>query len=375
MTEDLHRAATQLLAARTKQEVYRTAVRAVAHLTSADRCEVLEANGSGLQSRTTVTFGRAEEGGRVGPLDTHESILERVQETGMAGLIDDLTAVPAGDAETVYRSLLCVPIDGHGLLVAADREPGFFSGETFTRMGHLADLVGAALDRFGGGGEDGSRLEAVAEVISHDVQNAIAVANGRLDLADATADGDQLEAVEAAHDRLLDMTDDLVTLLRTGDSVHSIEPVDVEDAARRAWTTVETAEAEVALVDPPRVMADHSSLCQLLENLFRNAVEHGGEAVTVEVSGLEDGHGFYVADDGPGVPPGEQARVFDLGYTTADGSTGYGLSIVDRIARAHGWDVTVGASAAGGARFEVRGVDPAPADEQRGDRATAGKRP
>jgi len=50
---------------------------------------------------------------------------------------------------------------------------------------------------------------------------------------------------------------------------------------------------------------DRSRLRQLLENLLRNAVEHGGENVTVTVGNLPDG--FYVADDGPGIPPDRQA--------------------------------------------------------------------
>lgn len=64
--------------------------------------------------------------------------------------------------------------------------------------------------------------------------------------------------------------------------------------------------------------------------------------------------GFYVADDGPGIPPDEQKKVFEHGYTTASGGTGIGLVIVRRIADAHGWTVNVTDSADGGARFEFR---------------------
>jgi signal transduction histidine kinase len=82
--------------------------------------------------------------------------------------------------------------------------------------------------------------------------------------------------------------------------------------------------------------------------------------VTVEVGSLpaDDGSvtGFYVADDGPGIPEDDRERVFEPGHTTG-GGTGFGLPIVARIAEAHGWSVTVTDSETGGARFEIRSVD------------------
>jgi signal transduction histidine kinase len=63
--------------------------------------------------------------------------------------------------------------------------------------------------------------------------------------------------------------------------------------------------------------------------------------------------GFYVADDGPGVPEADREQVFERGYTTSDGGTGFGLAIVRDIVDAHGWTVDVRTSAAGGARFDV----------------------
>jgi signal transduction histidine kinase len=96
-------------------------------------------------------------------------------------------------------------------------------------------------------------------------------------------------------------------------------------------------------------------LRELLGNLFRNSVTHGGDdtGVSVTVGTLAEAEGFYVADDGPGIPPEERDSVFEHGYTTSDAGSGLGLTIVDRIASAHGWTVTVTDSAAGGARFET----------------------
>jgi signal transduction histidine kinase len=83
-----------------------------------------------------------------------------------------------------------------------------------------------------------------------------------------------------------------------------------------------------------------------------NSVAHTDGDVTVRVEAL-DGSGFAVADDGPGFGDADTARLFDYGYTTSDGGTGFGLSIVDEVARAHGWTVTATTGDDGGARFEV----------------------
>lgn len=76
------------------------------------------------------------------------------------------------------------------------------------------------------------------------------------------------------------------------------------------------------------IQADSRLLPHLFENLFRNSVEHGGPVVTVTVGPLNDG--FYVADDGPGLPAG---AIFETGVSM-DG-TGLGLTIVKAVADAH----------------------------------------
>jgi signal transduction histidine kinase len=77
--------------------------------------------------------------------------------------------------------------------------------------------------------------------------------------------------------------------------------------------------------------------------------------VTVTVGDLENG--FYIEDDGPGIPKAEREAVFDPGHSTSEEGTGFGLAIVREIANAHGWSVRVTGGAAGGARFELTGPD------------------
>jgi nitrogen fixation/metabolism regulation signal transduction histidine kinase len=92
-------------------------------------------------------------------------------------------------------------------------------------------------------------------------------------------------------------------------------------------------------------------------NAPEDAVEHGStsDGATVAV-GAVDG-GFYVEDDGPGIPKSERDTVFEAGHTTSEDGTGFGLSIVERVVEAHDWSIRVGESAVGGARFEITGVE------------------
>jgi len=67
--------------------------------------------------------------------------------------------------------------------------------------------------------------------------------------------------------------------------------------------------------------------------------------------------GFYVEDNGPGVPPEERDAVFDYEFSTDENGTGLGLAIVEAIARAHGWSVEMTEGSDGGARVVFSGVD------------------
>ena len=198
------------------------------------------------------------------------------------------------------------------------------------------------------------RLKEFTDILSHDLRAPLSVVDGRLELYRETGDETHLSTIEATTDRMGTLIEDLLRVARQGKVIQNPEPTDLRPLVRIAerGTIPETATLHY---DPvPVLMADGDRLCQLFENLFRNAVEHGGEDVAVGVGPLEDG--FFVEDDGPGIPASIRPNVFDHGFTThADGS-GFGLSVVRTIVGAHGWDVAATESASGGARFEVTGA-------------------
>ena len=191
-------------------------------------------------------------------------------------------------------------------------------------------------------------------MVSHDLRNPLNIAAGRLGLARSECDSDHLDAVANAHDRMETLIDDLLTLSRQGEPVGETELVDLGTLAEGCWGTVSTTGASLCVAIDRQVQADPSRLRQLFENLYRNAIEHTGSDTTIRVGDCDGG--FYVEDDGPGIPKAEREDVFETGYSTTDDGTGFGLSIVREVVEAHGWDIGVSEADSGGARFEITGV-------------------
>ncbi|EMA69122.1 multi-sensor signal transduction histidine kinase [Halorubrum aidingense JCM 13560] len=227
---------------------------------------------------------------------------------------------------------------------------------------------------------ENERLDEFASIVSHDLRNPLNVLSGYLRLARETGTDSYFDRCERALDDIEGLIEDVLTLARQGDAVDSPEPVAfgalveaygrdvVESIEREGAEGDEAAEGEVAadgeaaadgegidvIVEADGdVLADPGRLKRLVENLVRNAAEHGGDRVVV--GDLDDG--FYLADDGPGIPTDRRADVFESGYTTSGTGTGFGLAIVERIAEAHGWEVALTEGEAGGARFEFTGVE------------------
>ena len=195
------------------------------------------------------------------------------------------------------------------------------------------------------------RLEQFASLLSHGLRYPLTVARGNLDLVAGDVDRERLDAVERSLDRIEALGEDILDLVRYGSTVEDVDEVDLETAATDAWRAIDTADATALVVDSTEsIRADRTRLLRLLEDLFRNARDHAGAGVTVSVGATPTG--FYVADDGPGIPEDDRERVFERGFSTGDGGRGFGLTIVRQIAEAHDWEVSVSESDAGGARFE-----------------------
>jgi len=191
-----------------------------------------------------------------------------------------------------------------------------------------------------------NRFKEFASVVSHDLRNPLNAAQLRLELIE----DEETAVVEQNLDRMEAIIEDMLTLARTGQEVTDLEEVNLSDLVRRCWTQVPTADASMTVEDDIILNADARRCEQLLENIIRNSIEHGGETVTVRVAGTQKG--FLIEDDGPGIPESDREKVFETGYTSNPSGTGFGLNIVEAIAMAHGWTVRISDGTDGGARFE-----------------------
>ncbi len=226
-----------------------------------------------------------------------------------------------------------------------------------------------------------ARLDSFAGLVAHDLRNPLNVATGRLRLAREERAPEETRSHLAAVDRSLgrmdEIIEDVLTLTWGGQDIgpEELSTHGLAAMAEASWDQVGTDQvgtdqngtdqngadkggaegATLQFEGACRLRCSAERVRRLLENLFRNAIEHGGDTVTVRVGALSDG--FYVEDDGAGFPGDDPEAVFEAGYSSSDEGTGLGLSIVESIAKAHGWSLSATQSEAGGARFEVTGVD------------------
>ncbi|GCF12578.1 hypothetical protein Harman_05130 [Haloarcula mannanilytica] len=271
-----------------------------------------------------------------------------------------LTWPPGSLGDTIGWGLFAATIGGFGCLMMGILEARAISRAVESERHRLQRE--AAEQR-------NERLDEFAAVVAHDLRNPLNVASGNLELARDEHDSEHLDTAAAAMDRMETLIGRTLTLARSGHVISDTEAVDLTDLVDSCWDAVPTADATLENEATIVIDADPDRLRHLFENLFRNAVEHGstenrlesdtaiehgGTDLTVRVGEMEGG--FYVADNGSGIPPAKRDAVLDDGYSTTDGEGGLGLAIVQRIVGAHGWEIDVAESDGGGTRFEITGV-------------------
>ncbi|MBK9258306.1 MAG: HAMP domain-containing histidine kinase [Polyangiaceae bacterium] len=151
---------------------------------------------------------------------------------------------------------------------------------------------------------------------------------------------------------------DLLASSRLDFTALAKESIDSVDAARRALERAGLGQDKL-VVDGERreCLADPTLLARALANLLDNAKKHGGGVVRLRVTCARDEVAFDVEDAGRGLAPGEETRIFEPFYRRPDekareqGSLGLGLSLVSRIAEAHGGRARAENRKEGGARI------------------------
>jgi PAS domain S-box-containing protein len=198
------------------------------------------------------------------------------------------------------------------------------------------------------------QFEHFGSVLSHDLRTPLETARGRLQLFAETGEDEHVAATERALDRLDELIDDLAGVLREAELVSDPGPVSIDTVVESVWAGLETGAATLVVETNRSIEADETACKRLFENLLKNALDHGPPDVTVTAGALPNG--FFLEDDGPGIPEGERERIFEAGYTTDAEGSGFGLASARQIAVAHGWEITATDGRDGGARFEITRV-------------------
>ncbi|AWB28238.1 PAS domain-containing sensor histidine kinase [Halococcoides cellulosivorans] len=221
------------------------------------------------------------------------------------------------------------------------------------RDGEIAGVIGIAIDD-----TDSWRAKRRAAIQADVLETVETIL--RTDLASRLGgdDPDDRPAIRAA-------VADLRTLLQTRQLPDAAAATDLADRARAVWTgggdrspdedrVSPGADSTLDVVDSAVIDAHPGLLETLLAELFENASTYAGPAPTVRIGTIDEG--FFVADDGPGIPPGRRSEVLQYGRSERDDRLGSGLAVVAAIARAHGWTLTIGDGPSGGARVTFTGV-------------------
>jgi two-component system, OmpR family, sensor kinase len=274
-----------------------------------------------------------------------------------------------------------LPLDrmGHtaGAIAGGDLSHRVESTDPRTEVGRLGIALNAMLDRleqaFGEREASEDRLRRFLADASHELRTPLASIRGyaelfRMGAAREPADVEKaMRRIEDEAARMGALVEDLLTLARldeVADAPHT--RVDLAaiagDAVDDARATAPDREIAVEVDGHAVVLGDAHQLRQVLGNLLRNALVHtpAGTAIDVSVRGVGDDVRLEVRDQGPGLPPGDPAVLFERfwraegGRERGKGGAGLGLAIVAAIVDAHGGQVEAANVPGGGASFVVR---------------------
>ncbi len=303
---------------------------------------------------TNAAGGAVAEALRTGEVHT-----ESISETGRYRAV-----IPVGAGGTTY-----------GILVLYATGPGVFGEAERGVLNEIGRIAGQALKQRAESQEP-DELSVYADLVTHELRNHLQVAQSHLKRVQARGTSDRsgvggirhalamiehaeeraehIDAVGQALERLDRLAEKVSVLAKDSFDQTEREPVDLESVAEEAWEATTTIEADLIVAESETVHANRVGLLLVLENLFRNAIQHGGTDVRVEVGVLSNG--FYVEDSGPGLGSSERERVFEWGYSSRPDNTGVGLTLVRRVVEAHGWEIRL-VDEGRGARFEITGIE------------------
>jgi len=332
----LHEVATELQTVESRDAVYSLAIAAAVEILGFEWCCIALPIDGYFELTHVSPDSPIEEGDRY--LRVDEGITGKTYQRGETIHVDRQNEDPdSSPAKDSFQSLLSIPIDDSGVFQGYSSERNAFDSTDREIAELLVAHVSAAIDRIERERElkaQNDRLDRFASVVSHDMRGPLQLATTHIELARDTDNQEHYESALDAIDRADRIIDDVLAVARGNQDVDP-EDCNLAYLSRLAWDSVSDDDTTFEPPETTHILADPDTLLRLLENLLRNAVEHGGDEIAVTVT--DDG--FAVADNGPGFPDGAD-DLFEIG-TSHGGQTGLGLAICSEVAEAHDWTPSV----------------------------------
>lgn len=211
-------------------------------------------------------------------------------------------------------------------------------------------------------------MQTLSAGLAHEIRNPLNSAKLQLELLERRLrrqvdDPRLVEPSELAQkeiERLTALLDDFLAFARP--PALNSELADVAAIVRNVVelerVTAERKGASLTLLRSPMHLTarvDAPKLHQIVLNLLRNASEAVARGGRIEVELLERDHEFAITiqDNGPGIPPGIRARIFEPFFSTKEGGTGLGMSIVHSLVDLHDGRIDLETGPDIGTRFEI----------------------
>jgi len=259
-------------------------------------------------------------------------------------------------------SMMVVPIDSYGVISMGSPAPRAIT-EDDVELGRVFGAnVAAAIDRVDQQSllkqreerlqERNERLDRFSGLVAHELRNPLGIASGHLDFVVGTEqDTVHLEASRRAVRRMERLTESLIDLVRDTPVTEQTTQLSVATIATEVFDSLRAFRAGLIIETPVTIEAEKTRLTTLLEQVLDNAVRYSGPTATVWIGELSAG-GFYIADDGPGFMSESADEIFSYRPSAGRNRMRLGLAIVQEIAHAHNWNISVTTSRAGGTRLE-----------------------
>ncbi|MFW9914912.1 MAG: PAS domain S-box protein [Candidatus Thorarchaeota archaeon] len=188
-------------------------------------------------------------------------------------------------------------------------------------------------------GRQKEELSEFAHTMAHDLKNSLLSIEGYAELLETEYDPVYAKKISAIAVQMNTLLRRSVILADAGQIIEKSDEIDLSDLVQKTARAVIPENIVFTSNSLPIVVGDREKLAQVFQNLFENAVIHGQpNSIRVRYQRTREGGEILITNDGMPIPKENQEKIFSRGFTTKTGR-GLGLTIVQKVIEAHGWQI------------------------------------